>query len=80
MPVYHVTIIHPNGNRCSRPIVASCQEHAVDYMRAEHCAQGPSYRVEVKTCDDPDGAYEQLLRDAERRRYDAELWERWDRR
>jgi hypothetical protein len=78
MPVFIVALTAPNGNRVSRPIVASCACHAVDYMKAAHdvSEHDQSFQVDVMERSDPDGQYEQLLKDAEMRRERDEVWDR----
>ncbi len=78
MAVFIVALTAPNGNRVSRPIVADCACHAVDTMKAEHdvADNDPSFQVEVMERSDPDGQYEQLLKDAEMRRERDEMWDR----
>lgn len=82
MAVFVVCITAPNGNRISRPIPASCACHAIAFMKAEHdiSDNDQSFQVEVTERDDPDGQYEQLLKDAAIRAEEAERWSRWDRR
>lgn len=63
MPVYTVTITAPNGNRVSRPIVASCACHAIGEMEAEHGINETSqgFQVSAELMADPNGEAEATL-------------------
>ena len=72
MPIYEVMHLYkPNGNRISRPMVATSAEEAIDLREGELeiAADDPHFEVTVREIPDPDGSYEALLREAERRRW-----------
>jgi hypothetical protein len=70
MPVYLVTLTAPNGNRVSRPIVASCACHAIDEMEAEHGINETSsgFDVSAEPMADPHREMEATLLRMEARR------------
>lgn len=79
MPVYLVEFLYtPNGNRVSRPVVATCADEAQAVMELEHeLAEGdPNFTWTVTERPDPDGQYAALLMDGERRRRMDELMAR----
>lgn len=64
MPVYTVTILAPNGNRVSRPIVASCAFDAIGVMEAEHGiddASAEGFEVMAEPMADPHREVEATL-------------------
>lgn len=82
MAVYRVVITAPNGNSRSRPIVHDSAEHAMDQYLAEsrlpelEQARRQGFQVAATLQEDPDGEYERLLVDAERRAAENEYFRR----
>lgn len=79
MAVYTVTIIAPNGNRVSRPIVARDANEAIGIMEAEHGiddARGEGFDVEAAPMADPDREVEARLLKMNARNRERELWTR----
>lgn len=79
MAVYIVQFTYlPNGNKCSRPIVADCPEDAQAFMEVEHelAEHDPNFAWTVTERPDPDGQYAADLLDGERRRRMDELMAR----
>lgn len=79
MAVFNVTATYrPNGNSRTRPIVADDGEQARQIAEAEWDidVNDPSFAWQIVPRPDPDGNYERLLLDAERRRLEAEYY-RW---
>lgn len=77
MPVYEVAATYkPNGNRRSRPIVADDADHAkaIAEVEWEIPENDPDFEWNIYTRPDPDGKYERLLVDAERRRLEDEYY------
>jgi hypothetical protein len=76
MPVFVVAITFPNGNRCSRPVVAKCACDARAQYLAEHEVPDdhPAFQVGITQRPDPDGDYEDALLAAVRRRDDYAYW------
>jgi hypothetical protein len=77
MAVFNVEAEYlPNGNRRSRPIVADDEQDAIQIAHAEWdiADRDPLFKWTVAPRPDPDGHYERLLLDAERRRMEAEYY------
>lgn len=78
MPVFNVTVTAPNGNKRSRPMVAENADEALADWRQEieieEHGQVKGFTFEVEARDDPDGHYEQALKDAEQRALEAEFY------
>jgi hypothetical protein len=79
MPVYLIAFIAPNGNRVSRPIVASTAGEAISIMEVEHGigdAQAEGFKIEASPLPDPNREMEARLLKMEARNRERELWER----
>lgn len=79
MSVYLVSLLAPNGNRVSRPIVAPCAGEAISIMEAEHGinnAEAEGFTVEVQPMADPQREMEARLLHMEARNRERERWER----
>jgi hypothetical protein len=76
MPVFVVTITAPNGNKVSRPLVATCACDAIAEMHADHDvpADDPAFQTTVEQRPDPDGAYAYALLAGQRRRDEYDYW------
>ena len=64
MPVYIVTLIAPNGNRVTRPILAADEDQAVGIMESAHHihnAYEEGFEVEAAQMADPDREVEASL-------------------
>lgn len=77
MPVFYCTAIAPSGNRRIRPMVAENADEALADWRQEieieERGELKGFTFEVAVRPDPDGRYEQLLKEGEARRLEAEF-------
>lgn len=77
MPVYLTTLIAPNGNRVSRPIVALHEWEAMDIMESEHGlpdAHVQGFDLTATLMADPDGEIEASLVKMNARNEERERW------
>jgi hypothetical protein len=79
MPVFLTTLLAPNGNRVSRPIVAADAHEAAGIMSVEHGLHAiwpDGLKVEATLMADPDGEIEASLSRMNARNEERELWTR----